>query len=203
MSIAPTETIVLASASAVRARLLAEAGVPVTAERAGLDEDDIKRVFRRERRTIGECANALAEAKASRVSARRPDTLIIGADQMLHCDGHWFDKPDDVAGARAQLLALRGKCHELVSAAVIVRNGSVLWRTLDRAHLTMRSFTDEFLDAYLDAIGDRALATVGAYELEGPGAQLFEHIEGDYFSILGLPLLALLDFLRGCGVLRS
>lgn len=203
MSIAPTETIVLASASTARARLLAAAGLAVTIERAGLDEAEIKRTFRRERRNIGECAIALAEAKASCVSARRPCALIIGADQMLHCDGHWFDKPDDLSDARDQLLALRGKRHEIVSAAVIVRNGSVLWRTLDRARLTMRSFTDGFLDAYLDAIGDRAVATVGAYELEGLGAQLFEQVEGDYFSILGLPLLALLDFLRGYGVLRS
>jgi septum formation protein len=203
MSIAPAEPIILASASEVRARLLRDAGVPVTVERAGLDEDEIKRAFRGENRPVEDCATALAEAKATRVSQRRPGRLVIGADQMLVCDGCWFDKPDDRDEARAQLAALRGRSHDLVSAVTVVRNGAVLWHAVDRARLAMRSFSDAFLDAYLDAIGDAALATVGSYLLEGPGVQLFAKIDGDYFSILGLPLLPLLDFLRGHGALRS
>jgi septum formation protein len=118
----------------------------------------------------------------------------------LDCAGTWFDKPRDRNEARAQLVALRGKRHELISAVTVVKNGAVIWHVVDRPRLTMRSFSDRFLDAYLAALGDDALASVGVYQLEGLGAQLFERIDGDYFSILGLPLLPLLDFLRGHGV---
>ncbi|HET7595036.1 MAG TPA: Maf family protein, partial [Stellaceae bacterium] len=124
-------------------------------------------------------------------------------DQMLDCAGTWFDKPHDRADARAQLVALRGKRHELVSAVTVVRNGAVIWHLVDRPRLAMRAFSDDFLDTYLAALGDEALASVGVYQLEGLGAQLFERVEGDYFSILGLPLLPLLDFLRGHGVVMS
>lgn len=203
MSIALVEPVVLASASAARARLLTEAGVPVTVERASVDEEEIKQSFRAERRSVEDCAAALAEAKAMRVSLRRPGVLVIGADQMLVCDDAWFDKPEDLDDARAQLQALRGRRHELVTAVSVVRSGAELWHSVERARLAMRSFSDAFLDAYLAAIGERALATVGAYELEGLGAQLFSRIDGDYFSILGLPLLPLLDFLRGHGTLPS
>ena len=195
--------IVLASASATRAAILAGAGIEVLTDPAGIDEDEIKRSFRAAGRDAAACATALAETKALRVSARHTDALVVGADQMLDCAGTWFDKSRDRSEARAQLIALRGKRHELVSALAVVRNGAPIWRLVDRPRLTMRAFSDRFLEAYLAALGDDALASVGVYQLEGLGAQLFERIEGDYFSILGLPLLPLLGFLRGHGVVPS
>lgn len=193
-------TIILASASMVRADMLERAGLSVLRDPAGIDEDEVKRSFRREGGDAASCAMALAEAKAMRVSNRHADRLVIGADQMLVCEHHWFDKPRDRAEARAHLASLRGKRHELLTAAAVARNGAVLWRLLERPFLFMRPFSDEFLDSYLAAVGDDALASLGAYQLEGLGAQLFARIEGDYFSVLGLPLLPLLDFLRGHGV---
>jgi septum formation protein len=200
-SAAAAAAIVLASASATRAALLEHAGI--TAERvpAAIDESEIKRAFQAERRGVDECAAALAEAKAMLVSRHRPGALVIGADQILECGGAWFDKPPDRDQARAQLLALRGKRHVLATAVCVVLDGSPLWRAVERPALTMRAFSDTFLDWYLDRAGDAAvLGSVGAYQLEGLGAQLFARVEGDYFSILGLPMLPLLDFLRGHGV---
>jgi septum formation protein len=195
--------LILASGSAIRAELLRRAGVDFTVETSAVDEAEIKASFRAERRPAVECAFALAEAKAARVSRRRPGVLVIGADQMLVCDGVWYDKPTDLTAAREQLLALRGKRHELVGAICVLRDGERLWHVVERPALTMRRFSDEFLDAYLAAAGDSVLASVGAYQLEGRGVQLFERIEGDFFAILGLPLLPLLAFLRGHGVVGS
>ena len=195
--------IVLASASGTRAAILAGAGIEVLRDPAGIDEDEMKRSFRASGRDAVACATALAETKALRVSPRHTDTLIVGADQMLECAGIWFDKPRDRGEARAQLAALRGKRHELVSVVTVVKNGAAIWHFVDRPRLTMRAFSDRFLDGYLAALRDDALASVGVYQLEGLGAQLFERIEGDYFSILGLPLLPLLDFLRGHGVVPT
>lgn len=195
--------LVLASASASRARLLAAAGIAAVREAAGIDEDAIKAACRRDGRDAGSCAVALADAKALRVGARHPNALVIGADQILECDGRWFDKPADRAAARAQLEDLRGRAHELATAACVARDGAVLWHVLERPRLAMRRFSDTFLDDYLDAVGDEALASVGAYQLEGRGVQLFERVEGDFFSILGLPLLPLLRFLRAEGAAPS
>lgn len=203
MSTVSPEPIVLASASTVRARLLGAAGVAVTVDHARLDEDEIKAAYRHEGRTAADCAAALAEAKAKRVALRHPDDLVIGADQILSCEDTWFDKPGSRDAARAQLLALRGKRHTLSAAAVVVRGGQVMWHHVEEPHLLMRRFSDEFLDAYLTAAGEAVLSSVGAYQLEGLGAQLFARIEGDYFSILGLPLLPLLDCLRGHGALAA
>ena len=200
MSTLALEPVVLASASAARAEMLANAGLEIGRDPAGIDEDEVKRSFRRECIDTVSCATALAEAKAMRVSERHTGTLVIGADQMLDCAGTWFDKPRDLNEVRIQLAALRGRQHELVTAAAVVQNGAVIWRRVERPRLTMRDFSDQFLERYLAAVGDDALGTVGAYRLEGLGVQLFSRIEGDYFSILGLPLLALLDFLRGRGV---
>lgn len=197
------EPIVLASASTARAALLRAAGVAVEIECAALDEDEIKIAFRREGRSATDCATALAEAKAKRVAQRRAGALVIGADQILSCEGVWFDKPKDRDEARAQLLALRGKSHALVTAVAAVRDGTVLWHHVDEPRLIMRRFSDAFLDRYLATAGDGLLGSVGAYQLEGLGAQLFARIDGAYFSILGLPLLPLLDFLRGRGALAS
>jgi len=191
--------LILASASAARITLLRNAGIAFTVAPAAIDEGEIKAAFRAEARQAAECAIALAEAKAARAARRHPGSLVIGADQLLVCDGVWFDKPADVAAARAQLVALRGKRHELISAICVVRGGERLWHFVDRSSLTMRDFSDKFLDDYLAAIGDAVLDAVGAYHLEGLGVQLFARIEGGHFAILGLPLLPLLDFLRGHG----
>lgn len=192
--------LMLASASAARAELLNHAAVTFGIATAAIDEAEIKAAFRAERLEAALCATALAEAKAARVARRHPGALVIGADQMLVCEGAWFDKPEDEAQARAHLLALRGRRHELVSAVCVVRDGERLWHFVDRPALTMRPFSDEFLDKYIATAGNDLLASVGAYRLEGEGIQLFSRIEGDYFAILGLPLLPLLEFLRGHGV---
>jgi septum formation protein len=195
--------VVLASASRARAAMLEAAGLEVTVSPASIDEEEIKAAFRAERQDAAACANALAEAKASRVSRRHPGRLVVGADQMLDCNGVWFDKPADAAHARAHLQALRGRTHVLISAVSVARDGAVLWHETDRASLHMRPFSDEFLDRYLAAAGKDVLRSVGVYQLEGLGAQLFSRVEGDYFTILGLPLLKLLDFLRGHGAVPS
>jgi septum formation protein len=129
--------------------------------------------------------------------------LVIGADQLLICEGRWFDKPSGLASARAQLQALRGRSHELITALCIVQNRARIWHTVNRPRLFMREFSDAFLDDYLAAEGTAICGSVGAYRLEGKGVQLFEHIEGDYFAILGLPLLELLGFLRNRGEIPS
>ena len=141
--------------------------------------------------------------KAIRLSRKYPNALVIAADQMLDCEGIWFDKPRDRDQAYAQLQALRNKRHTLISAAVVFKASGRLWGATDRAHLEMRLFTDAFLNAYLDQAGEAVLDSVGAYQLEGLGAQLFKKIEGDYFTVLGLPLLPLLGFLRDHGVLKA
>ncbi len=195
--------LVLASASPTRARLLEAAGLRPTIEPAQLDETALKTAFRAEGRSPGECAIALAEAKARRVADRLPGALVLGCDQLLVCDDEWFDKPADRAAARAQLQALRGKRHALPTAAALVRNGATVWHALEEPALTMRSFSDAFLDDYLAAAGDAALGSVGGYRLEGRGIQLMAAIEGDHFAILGLPLLPLLEFLRESGLIRA
>jgi septum formation protein len=189
--------LVLASASTARATVLENAGFVVERLPASIDEDAVKQAFRAEGGDAASCATALAEAKAARISQRRTGSLVIGADQMLVCGDVWFDKPPDLDHARAQLLALRGRSHELISAVCAYRDGQNLWHTVDRARMTMRPFSDAFVDGYLAAVGKDALTSVGAYRLEGLGAHLFSRVEGDFFSILGLPLLPLLDFLRG------
>jgi septum formation protein len=188
--------LVLASASPARASLLENAGIRVTRVPAAIDEAEVKETFRRAGADAATCAVALATAKAERVSRRHHGAFVVGADQMLVCGDIWFDKPPDLDHARAQLIALRGRTHELVTAVVVFRDGADLWHHVARAHLTMRQFSDDFLDAYLAAAGESVLGSVGAYQLERLGAHLFTRIEGDYFTILGLPLLPLLDFLR-------
>lgn len=193
--------VVLASASRTRAAMLEQAGVPVIGQPAAVDEDEVKRSCRAEGLPVEAVAEALAELKAMRVTRRHPGALVIGADQMLECEGDWFDKPVDRAAARDQLLRLRGRTHRLVSCAVVVRDGERLWHQVQSARLTVRPFTEAFLDDYLDRAGDRVLGSVGAYQIEGLGAQLFSRVEGDWFTILGMPLLPLLGFLRTHGVL--
>lgn len=193
--------IVLASASVSRARMLEAAGVRFSVDAAAVDEDAVKRAMRAEDAPPGEAAEALAALKARQVARRHGDALVVGADQLLVCEGHWYDKPSDRRAAREQLLALRGRTHELVTAAVVVRGTEILWHHIDRAELTMRPFSEAFLDDYLACAGEGIYRAVGAYEVERLGVQLFSRISGSHFCILGLPLLPLLAFLRGHGVI--
>ncbi len=195
--------VVLASASLARAALLRAAGIPITIDAAAIDEAEVKAGLRAAGAEPVAIAETLAELKAQRVSRRHAGSLVIGADQILECDGVLFDKPADPAAARTQLLALRGRTHRLVSAVVLARDGQRIWHHVDRADLKMRDFSAGFLDRYLESAGAAALSSVGSYQLEGCGAQLFASIDGDYFTILGLPLLPLLDILREHGVLAS
>ena len=189
--------LVLASASTSRARILSGAGVAFAVQPAHIDEDAVK--------TSGADGQAvaaeLAERKALRVSASRPGDLVLGADQVLVCDGAILSKAETLADAAAQLKFLRGKPHTLISALALARGGAVVWRHAEEARLRMRDFSDTFLDSYLKAEAEDVLGSVGCYRLEGPGAQLFDSVEGDYFSILGLPLLPLLGVLRQQGVI--
>ena len=195
------EPLVLASRSASRHAILRDAGIPVAVEPADIDERAIEQ--RRAEQDAGELAAVLAREKARVVAARRPGRLVLGADQTLALGERRFSKPADRAGARRQLAALRGQTHELHSAVALVRGSSVLFEHREVARLTMRSFSDQFLEAYLDAAGAAVTASVGAYQLEKVGIQLFERIEGDHFTILGLPVLPLLEFLRSAGWLAE
>ncbi|MBL6457568.1 Maf family protein [Belnapia sp. T6] len=199
----PDPPLILATASAARRAVLAAAGLAFTAEAAAVDEAAIKESARAEGLPAGEAAMLLADAKAQRIARRHREALVIGADQMLVCDGAWFDKPPDLAAARRQLLTLRGRPHELMTALVCWRNGARIWQHLARPRLVMREFSEPFLDAYLALEGEAVLGSVGAYRLEGPGVQLFDRVEGEHSAILGLPLLPLLGFLRQHGVLAT
>jgi septum formation protein len=196
-------SLILASASTSRATMLRNAGLDFDVRPARVDEEEIKLSLKNDGASLRDAATALAELKAHRISTAEPVDFIIAADSMVACDGRWYDKPADMKDAREHLLSLRGKTHELVSAVVLARGGSVIWRHAESAKLTMRDFSDAFLDAYLAQAGDAVLSCVGCYQLEGLGAQLFSRIQGDHFTILGLPLLPLLDILRENKVLRS
>jgi septum formation protein len=195
--------LILASASTARAGLLRAAGVSFTIEPADIDEAIIKREYREAGRDAAACAAALAEAKARAVAARQKETLVIGADQILVAGDEWFDKPGNLTEAAAQLRRLRGRDHSLVTAVCVFRDNTRLWQATAIPKLTMRRFGDAFLTGYIEAEGSAVLGSVGAYRLEGRGVQLFARIEGDHFAVLGLPLLELLEFLRGYGVVEE
>jgi septum formation protein len=188
--------LVLASKSAPRAALLAGAGVAFETIGSGVDEAEAKARLLARSATPAEVAEQLAEAKALAVSQQQPDALVIGADQTLDLGGALFDKVGTLGEARERLVTLRGRTHLLHSAVAVARGGAVVWWLTEHASLAMRGISDAFLDGYLARGGEALLASVGAYQLEGEGAQLFERIDGDYFAILGLPLLPLLAFLR-------
>jgi septum formation protein len=180
--------------------MLRAAGLQFDAVAPAIDEDEVKHSLRAANASGAAIAEMLAELKAQRVSLRHGGSHVIGADQVLECEGVHFDKPASRDDAMAQLRRLRGKSHDLISAAVVVKDGLRLWHHVGRATLTMRACSDGFLAQYLDVMGDRVLTTVGGYEIEGLGAQLFAETRGDHFTILGLPLLPLLEFLRETGV---
>lgn len=192
-------TLVLASGSSIRATLLRNAGLDFAVDPAGVDEREIERPLLEAGAEPREIALVLGKAKALDVALRRPGDLVIGADQVLGLGSTRFTKPADLAAARAQLALLAGKTHELHSSVVVAKGGEVLWSHISTARLQMRALGDAELDAYLAMAGSAALSSVGCYQLEGLGIRLFERIEGDYFTILGLPLLPLLGFLREKG----
>jgi septum formation protein len=192
---------VLASRSESRRAVLAGAAIPVEILPADIDERAIE--TQAGRTPAGEVALILARAKARAVAAQRPGRLVLGADQTLGLGDRLFAKPADLAGARAQLKSLRGTTHALHSAVVLVRDGAVVFEQCELARLTMRDFSDRFLEAYLEAAGPAVTASVGGYQIEAVGIQLFERIDGDHFTILGLPLLQLLSYLRREGCLAG
>jgi len=194
------EAVVLASGSATRRAMLESAGIRIVADRPDVDEGRLKQSFKAAGLDAVAAAEALARAKAEDVQPRHPGTIVVGADQMLECEGEWFDKPVDRAGAAAHLRRLSGRPHRLISAVVAVRDAVHVWSAIETATLTMRPLSSAFIDAYLDQVGLKALDSVGGYQVEGPGIQLFSEIRGDHFTILGLPLLPLLAFLRREGV---
>ena len=194
--------IVLASRSIARRAVLEGAGVPIEVADSGVDEDAVKAGLLASGASPKAVAEALAERKAQTASKGRPE-LVVGADQTLEFEGQLYDKAVTLEDARARLRLLRGKPHQLHSAVAVAREGRTVWRELETATLVMRGFSDDFLEDYLAREGASSLGSVGCYRLEGPGAQLFSTIEGDYFAILGLPLLGLLDFLRRQGALPT
>ncbi len=193
--------LILASGSSSRRRLLEAAGLSIRVVPADIDETALKRnlLGQTPRPGANAVAEALARAKAEAVSWRMPDAFVIGADQVLVLDEELFDKPSDLAVARAQLQRLRGKTHRLLTAVSLALEGRSTWQCMEAATLTLRAFSPTALDCYLAVAGDKVMRSVGAYEIEGPAIQLFERIEGDYFTILGLPLLPLLAELRARG----
>jgi septum formation protein len=195
--------LVLASGSKIRAELLNNAGLTIDVDPADVDERAVEAPLLEANFPPEDLATVLAEAKANDVSARRNGDLVIGADQILAFEGKRRTKPEDMEAARRQLLAFSGKTHELHSAVVISKNGEAVWRHVSTARLTMRALTPQFIGHYLANAGEAVLSSVGAYQLESLGVQLFEKIDGDYFTILGLPLLPLLGELRARKVIET
>ena len=193
--------LILASGSATRATLLRAAGLRFEVATPGVDEAAIKEAAQAEGIPPADAALLLAEAKAARVSRRRPEALVIGADQLLVCEGAWFDKPADAEAAEAQLARLAGRRHELVTAVLCHRGGARVWQHVVAPRLTMRELRPDVIADYVAAEGEAVTRSVGAYRVEGLGLRLFRRIEGEHTEILGLPMLPLLGFLRQHGVL--
>lgn len=195
--------LILASGSTTRAALLRAAGLVFTTATPGVDEAAIKESAQAEGIPPADAALLLAEAKAGRISRRNPGALVIGADQLLVCEGAWFDKPPDMPAAAAQLARLSGRRHELVTAVLCHRGGARVWQHVATPRLTMRDLRPEVIADYVATEGEAVTASVGAYRVEGLGLRLFRQIEGDHSAILGLPMLPLLGFLRQHGVLAD
>jgi nucleoside triphosphate pyrophosphatase len=195
--------LILASASESRARMLRAAGVAFDIVPAHVDEASIKESLKAEKASARQIAEVLAELKALRISERYPDALVLGADQTLALGDRTLDKPASMADAGRQLRELSGGRHELPTAAVIAERGAAIWREVASPRVTFRAVSDRFIDCYLARMGPAALKTVGACEVEGLGAQLISRIDGDFYAVLGLPLLAILDYLRTRGVIET
>lgn len=191
------ERLILASKSAARREVLANAGVAFDIQVAGIDEDALKRPGVDAR----DLAIELAKAKALAVSAQYPDAVVLGADQTLAFEGGLVSKAPSLEAAKARLADMRGKPHQLHSGVALAKGGKILWADADTAHMQVRDFSDDFLNAYIDTEGDELLHCVGSYRLEGMGAQLFDKVDGDYFTVLGMPLWLVLEQLRRFGVL--
>ena len=199
--------IILASGSAIRREILDGAGLDYEVIVRPVDETAIKEAMLTEGARLRDIADALAEAKAMRVS-RQEAGFVIGADQIMvmkdeNGQDQLFDKPKDMAEVRTRLLSMRGKKHELIGAVVICENGAPVWRHMSRTKLWVREFSESFLDGYIEREGEALTKSVGAYRFEGPGAQLFEKVEGGFFAILGLDLLPVLEYLRLRGAVQS
>lgn len=198
-----TRPLLLASASTIRLQLLRNAGLTVSAEAARIDEETIRQSLEAEQAKPREIADTLAELKAEKLANRHPTALVLGCDQVLAFQGRVFGKPDTPDAARAQLTALRGQTHHLISALVLYDAARPIWRHISEAKLQMRDISDAYLDAYLARNWASAQQSVGAYKLEEEGVRLFSSIQGDYFTILGLPLLPLLDYLGARGFIQT
>lgn len=198
-----SRALILASTSPIRLQLLRAAGLTVSALPARIDEDSIRHSLASESAMPHDIADALAEMKATKLSTRMPDDLVLGCDQVLDYKGVIFAKPETLEDARQQLLVLRGQTHALLSAAVLYDDGKPIWRHVGQARLTMRAFSDDYLDSYLTRNWPEVSHSVGAYMLESEGVRLFDRIDGDYFTILGLPLLPLLSYLATRGFITS
>lgn len=194
--------IILASGSKIRAKILEDADINFSVISKPVDEAAIKAAMLSEGARIRDIADALAEAKSIRVS-KTTEGLVIGADQIMTMDGQLLDKPPNIEAARERLLAMRGKAHKLIGAIVISENGYAVWRHISVVTLHVREFSDAWLDNYIEAEGDLMTKSVGAYRFEGRGAQLFTKVDGDSYSIMGLSLLPLLDYLRTRGAILS
>lgn len=195
--------ILLASASEIRLALLRAANVPATAQPARIDEDSIRAALEAEGAPPRDLADTLAEMKARKIAEKQPGALVLGCDQVLEMKGRVFAKPESLGDARAQLCDLRGQTHRLLSAAVLYENGQPVWRHVGQARLTMRDFSDSYLDDYLARNWDSIRHAVGCYKLEEEGIRLFSAVEGDHFTILGLPLLPLLSYLGARGLIPA
>jgi septum formation protein len=195
--------LVLASGSATRRAMLERAGLTVTIDPPNVDEGTVKRDCHARGLNASDTAMELAIAKAMQVTPRHPGHIVLGADQMLECGGEWFDKPADRAAAARQIARLSGRSHTLFSAVAAIRDGGVIWRGLESAELSVRTLSADFIESYLDRVGDAVLSSVGGYQVEGLGIQLFDAIRGEHSTILGMPLIPLLGFLRGEGVVAE
>lgn len=203
MSLKPSAPIILASGSAVRGALLRQAGVAFTADPPDLDESIIKNEGLAAGDTVTAVAQKLAAAKAAAVVQNHPGAYVIAADQMLEFEGRWLDKPNTIDEAGERLREFSGKSHRLITAVVLRRDGQTLLDFTGYAELLVRPLSDAFIAAYLDTVGEEVCRSVGGYQLEGVGSHLFQSVEGDFFTILGLPLLPLFDVLRKEGVLPA
>jgi len=195
--------LILASGSAIRLQLLTNVGLDVTAQAARVDEDSLKASLLAENAKPRDISDALAEMKARKCSDRNPGDLILGCDQVLNLKGVILSKPNSLEDARSQLYSLRGQTHSLLSAAVLYDQGQPIWRHIGQARLTMRDASDAYIDAYLSRNWPAINKSVGGYMLESEGVRLFDRIEGDYFTILGLPLLPLLSYLASRGFIDA